>query len=657
MGGLTIKNTFLTIEEDVSDEEEGLARQRRGFVTCPDILSFNEAVHEEAPRQAAESLPAATETSEEHPVLLGAEQWRPSVEMPTDYKVVVRNTFIEQEPEEPESPRPTRRVTCPGVLASDLTTLLSSPSTQAAGSDSEDEDLDDDENPDLKEQAHRDGYMRRRSSIRTQDMTGPMDSIKVVDGRRVSFIPPPVVEADEEVESPKVHRNCDTEALIERFEWEEAQMETTPQKNRGEDLHAWDGETPQAHCQAEITSPGITNTPSTPHEAPEDEEESSSPRVSRGGLPRDTQDMRDILLEDEGPAGECPAPQATPQYLRAAVPVSLYSCMDGTAPAPAPQAQAGARLPCATGQPLSLSRAVEGSGSPLNLPMVTPVSLATAVDEGNLGGSPHRVPAADPAMGHNLMMAAGQPWPMPMMYGGFGTCSPFTWAPPPICVGPSQAAEQPKRVPEYSGTSRPRSTRPIGAPPSPRRPERTEKAAPPPAPEPREPPTVTNEAPLQAGLVAPGAAAATTRNGRRLRLWVHIYLHMQVPGFDLVPRLIGRGGANMKRIAEATGAKVRIRGKGSGHYEMDGKQEAPTPLMVAVTTDKQDENGFRHAIELVVKELKNTEARYRTFCQKQGIPHEGPCYSVGIWSEEAKQCLGDVCKDIPMSSGGKRGED
>merc|ERR1712032_88502 len=47
--------------------------------------------------------------------------------------------------------------------------------------------------------------------------------------------------------------------------------------------------------------------------------------------------------------------------------------------------------------------------------------------------------------------------------------------------------------------------------------------------------------PAQAAASGESRAPAT-RGSRRLRLWAHIYLHMQVQGFDLVPRLIGRGG-------------------------------------------------------------------------------------------------------------------
>merc|ERR1712008_600616 len=130
----------------------------------------------------------------------------------------------------------------------------------------------------------------------------------------------------------------------------------------------------------------------------------------------------------------------------------------------------------------------------------------------------------------------------------------------------------------------------------------------------------------------------------------HIHLHMIAPGFDLVPRLIGHKGCNMRRIAESTGAKIRIRGRGSGHLEIDGQFEAPTPLMVAVTTDKMDEDGFRAAVAQTVEQLQTVEIRFRQFCEQKNIPHEGPCYSIGSIPDKAKDCLGPALLGLPHST-------
>lgn len=132
------------------------------------------------------------------------------------------------------------------------------------------------------------------------------------------------------------------------------------------------------------------------------------------------------------------------------------------------------------------------------------------------------------------------------------------------------------------------------------------------------------------------------RRDRTRRLWVHFHLHMQSPGFDLVAGLIGRGGSRVRAIADATGAKVRIRGRGSGHLEVDGVSEAPAPLMVAVTSDHDNGLGFRRAVAMVLSELQSSEQRYRAFCKKQNIRVTGACYNTGAIAEQATELLGGL---------------
>jgi len=136
---------------------------------------------------------------------------------------------------------------------------------------------------------------------------------------------------------------------------------------------------------------------------------------------------------------------------------------------------------------------------------------------------------------------------------------------------------------------------------------------------------------------------------RALRLWAHIHLQMQATGFDLVPMLIGHGGSNVRRIVDATGAKIRIRGRGSGHLEVDGKFEAPTPLMWAVTADYEDAEGFRNAVEMTLAELRTVEHRFLVFCQKKGHVQEGPCFSIGSLPEVAEEVLGQIIDGVPRN--------
>ncbi|CAK0816169.1 unnamed protein product [Prorocentrum cordatum] len=126
------------------------------------------------------------------------------------------------------------------------------------------------------------------------------------------------------------------------------------------------------------------------------------------------------------------------------------------------------------------------------------------------------------------------------------------------------------------------------------------------------------------------------------RLWCYIFLHKRHPEFDIVPMLIGRGGRNMREINTATNAKIRVRGKGSGHLEADGRGEAPVPLMVAVTANHADAEGFKQAIQMTLARLREVSDKYRLFCQNKGLPppsSQETVFSIGEVSKEAKAML------------------
>jgi hypothetical protein len=98
-------------------------------------------------------------------------------------------------------------------------------------------------------------------------------------------------------------------------------------------------------------------------------------------------------------------------------------------------------------------------------------------------------------------------------------------------------------------------------------------------------------------------------------------------GFALVPIVIGRGGENTRRIAEATGSKIRIRGRGSGHKEANGK-EAPTPLMLAVTAEADNIEGFQDAVVQSINLLRGVERRYRAHCREGSFEVASEAFSV-----------------------------
>merc|ERR1719321_2560506 len=66
--------------------------------------------------------------------------------------------------------------------------------------------------------------------------------------------------------------------------------------------------------------------------------------------------------------------------------------------------------------------------------------------------------------------------------------------------------------------------------------------------------------------------------------------------FNVVRKLLGDRGSHMKTIAENTGAKLRIRGCGSGFLEgPDQKEASDEPLMLCISAATR--KGFDNAVE------------------------------------------------------------
>jgi len=86
--------------------------------------------------------------------------------------------------------------------------------------------------------------------------------------------------------------------------------------------------------------------------------------------------------------------------------------------------------------------------------------------------------------------------------------------------------------------------------------------------------------------------------------------------FKAAKYLIGRGGSNMKHIAEETGAKLRVRGRGSGHLEGPCMQEASDPLMLCISAPTQD--GFDAARDRVEQIFEKMFDTYRAHCKRTG---------------------------------------
>ncbi len=138
------------------------------------------------------------------------------------------------------------------------------------------------------------------------------------------------------------------------------------------------------------------------------------------------------------------------------------------------------------------------------------------------------------------------------------------------------------------------------------------------------------------------------------RIWAHIFLFQGHSAFELVPRLIGIGGINTRTIYNATAAKVRIRGKGSGHQEVQNttgiKMEARVPLMVAITCEKQSTHNFRKAVDMIVTLLKNTETSFQRFCTENQVSYHiasRPLFAFGAVSPGAEPLLRDLLWQFP----------
>lgn len=99
---------------------------------------------------------------------------------------------------------------------------------------------------------------------------------------------------------------------------------------------------------------------------------------------------------------------------------------------------------------------------------------------------------------------------------------------------------------------------------------------------------------------------------------------IEADGFGVVGRLLGRRGANMKRIAAETQAKMRLRGRGSGFKELDLGAESTDPLMLCLSAP--DADSYRSAA-LKVHELLETIYLAYEFTGKDPPAvrvHEGP---------------------------------
>mmetsp|Transcript_75863 Transcript_75863/g.158158 ORF Transcript_75863/g.158158 Transcript_75863/m.158158 type:complete len:502 (+) Transcript_75863:186-1691(+) len=154
------------------------------------------------------------------------------------------------------------------------------------------------------------------------------------------------------------------------------------------------------------------------------------------------------------------------------------------------------------------------------------------------------------------------------------------------------------------------------------------------------------------------AASSGNASKRNETLSCHLFINqeMAVDGFDLNQKIIGKGGCNTKGIFAATGTKIRLRGRGSGHLENATKCEANVPLMLAVTGEAHRRIDFATAVKQSFELLQTIGRVYQGWLVAPRQRHREPLVKrptaelpVGFhpcWIGEMSDAGWDACGDI-----------
>ncbi|KAF2153023.1 eukaryotic type KH-domain (KH-domain type I) [Myriangium duriaei CBS 260.36] len=89
-----------------------------------------------------------------------------------------------------------------------------------------------------------------------------------------------------------------------------------------------------------------------------------------------------------------------------------------------------------------------------------------------------------------------------------------------------------------------------------------------------------------------------------------------INGFNLRAQVVGQQGMYVKHIQQESGARVQIKGRGSGFYEHDTGVESDEPMYLHVTAPQQEQ--VNQAKELCMSLLENVEKEYNDFKERGG---------------------------------------
>ena len=166
--------------------------------------------------------------------------------------------------------------------------------------------------------------------------------------------------------------------------------------------------------------------------------------------------------------------------------------------------------------------------------------------------------------------------------------------------------------------------------------------------------------PLMHRQSSPRQRCRPTQNAMRRhhgppRLWCHVHLQQLPDEFCFVQQFIGKRGVHTSQVFEDTGAKVRVRGQGSGHLEVESAREACVPLMISISAHGDDEDAFLRAVAAVIERLVELHVDYGDYCMKHAsAPRYEHIWRIREAAARAQCLLLDRFPAYALDFGGRR---